>query len=93
MSDPSSRWWSIVRDVLVDEWGMNPSAIQPETPLFTEDVAHWMDWEELLQAVMAHTDLPFPREASVDRMTCGLDLVRMLAAEFGPPRPELPKGA
>ncbi|NMP23455.1 hypothetical protein [Sulfobacillus harzensis] len=92
MMDSQALWWSVVHDVLVDEWGLDAGDLRPETPLFLGNVSSWMDWAELLLAVQERTLMPLPSAVPDTSLHCGADFTRWLT-EFGPPRSGLYQGA
>lgn len=73
------HWWSVVRDILVDQWGLDPLTLRPDTPLFTDDVANWMDWTELAQAVAERAGSSWPIHLPTHSLLNGWDLARLLA--------------
>ena len=68
-------WWTVIRQVLIEQWEWDEAQLTtPTTVLFSEDIARWMDWVELIQAVTDRVGLPFPRDVGVDRLRTAEDL-------------------
>lgn len=78
MLSPSNDWWSVIREILVDDWGFDGQHLDLTTPLFSNTIAAWMDWVDLLQTIADHAHIELPQNAPLDSLTCGRDLVALL---------------
>lgn len=78
MHTEANDWWPIIREILVDDWGFDDQHLDPSTPLFSDTIAAWMDWVDLLQTIAEHTRIELPQDAPLDALTCGNDLVALL---------------
>lgn len=84
MNNQSCEWWWIIRDVLSAEWGYDPATLRPDTAIFEDSVAPWMDWVELMQAVMDRTGIAWPRGLNFSGLRTVEDLRQFLARYAGP---------
>ncbi len=78
-----TRWWSVIHDVLVDEWEWDQNRLAPETPLFAEGAGTWMDWVELTQLVLDRMGKAWPHGFELGKVQTGEDLARMLQRVVG----------
>ncbi len=84
MPDAQQSWWHIVQRVLREEWGFDARQLQPDTPLFAENLDSWMDWTELVQTIADVAPMD-PTRIAVGALRCGHDLAAALAEAFGEP--------
>jgi hypothetical protein len=80
MQTQTNDWWPVIREILVADWGFDSKHLEPTTPLFSDTIAPWMDWVDLLQAIAEHTHRELPQDDQLDDLTCGNDLVALLQA-------------
>ena len=55
-----SAWWTIVRSLLVNDWGYNRQYLTLSTPLFEDNPAKWMDYVEIIQEATDTLKIPCP---------------------------------
>lgn len=74
----STNWWPVIRKILVTDWGFDDQGLEPNTPLFPNTVAAWMDWVDLLQTISDQAEIEWPGNVAPESLTCGQDLLRLL---------------
>jgi hypothetical protein len=73
-----TKWWAVIKEVLIGEWGCDQRTLDPNTPLFQEGAGTWMDWVELTQLVLDRVGKKWPHGFELDKVQTGEDLARML---------------
>lgn len=79
MSTPISEWWGVIREVLAEEWGYDPDSLGLDTAIFADSPAPWMEWVEVVQAIMDRTGMPWPRGLNLGRLKTLGDLCTALS--------------
>ncbi len=78
LDNDGAKWWDLLSSLLVKEWNYHPETLTPDTPLFTDQVAPWMEWVELLQWLSDWTGFQDLLHVDVTRLRCGRDVIVLL---------------
>ncbi len=78
MNNSQTEWWRLIRDVLATEWGYDPATLGLDTVLFADSPAPWMEWVEVIQAIMDRTGMRWPQNLNPRRVRTPGDLCAIL---------------